>query len=150
VAKVIGHVCELLRPEAAARGIDIVLKLPDGLPPVGADSVQLTQALVNLVINAIQAVGRDGRVEVNAGTDRRAETLSIEVRYTGPGIPADKQSAIFEPFFTTKDEGSGLGLWIVQQIITAHGGAVEASNAPAGGAVFAVHLPLRKKETVHA
>ncbi len=149
LAKVIGHVCELLRPEAAARGIDIVMQLPDALPPVGADSVQLTQALVNLVINAIQAVGRDGRVEVNAATDRRAETLSIEVRDTGPGIPADKQSAIFEPFFTTKDEGSGLGLWIVQQIITAHGGAVEASNAPASGAVFAVHLPLRKKETVN-
>ncbi|MGA2175772.1 MAG: ATP-binding protein [Verrucomicrobiota bacterium] len=145
-AKVIGHVCELLRPEAAARGIDIVMKLPDGLPPVSADSVQLTQALVNLVINAMQAVGRDGRVEVSAGTDRRAGTLSIEVRDTGPGIPADKQSAIFEPFFSTKDEGSGLGLWIVQQIITAHGGGVEASNAPEGGAVFVMHLPLRKAE----
>jgi len=85
-------------------------------------------------------------VEVSAGTDRRAGTLSIEVRDTGPGIPADKQSAIFEPFFSTKDEGSGLGLWIVQQIITAHGGGVEASNAPEGGAVFVMHLPLRKAE----
>jgi two-component system sensor histidine kinase HydH len=149
VAKVICHVCELLRPEAAARGIEIVMKLPEGLPPVGADSVQLTQALVNLVINAIQAVEHDGRVEVNAGTEKRAETLTIEVRDTGPGIAAGEQSAIFEPFYTTKGEGSGLGLWIVQQIITAHGGAVEASNAAGGGAVFAVHLPLRKKEAVN-
>src|SRR5208282_3670051 len=87
-AKVIGHVCALLRPEAAARGIDIVMRLPDDLPPVAADSAQLTQALLNLLINAIQAVGRDGRVEVMAGTDRRPAMMSIEVRDTGPGVPA--------------------------------------------------------------
>ncbi len=149
VARVIGHVCELLRPEAAARGIDITMKLTGGLPPVAADSVQLTQALLNLVINAIQAVERDGRVEVSAGTDEKGEVFSIEVHDTGPGIPAEKQSAIFEPFFTTKADGSGLGLWIVQQIVTAHGGVVVASNAPDGGAVFAVHLPLRKKVNVN-
>ncbi len=148
IAKVIGHVCGLLRPEAAARGIEIAMRLPDALPQVAADSAQLTQALVNLVINAIQAVERDGRVEVSARADERDEILSIEVHDTGPGIPADKQSAIFEPFFTTKAEGSGLGLWIVQQIITAHGGVVGASNAYNGGAVFAVHLPLGKKENV--
>jgi len=149
VAKVVGHVCELLRPEAAARGIEIAMKLPDTLPQMAADSAQLTQALVNLVINAIQAVERNGRVEVSAGTDEKAEVLSIEVHDTGPGISSDNQSAIFEPFFTTKAEGSGLGLWIVQQIITAHGGVVGVSNAPCGGAVFAVHLPLRKKENVN-
>jgi len=148
VHKVVSHVCELLRPEAAARGIDITMKWPDSLPLVAADAAQLTQSLVNLVINAIQAVERNGRVTVSAGVDEKDGVLTITVRDTGPGIPADKQSAIFEPFFTTKGEGSGLGLWIVQQIITAHGGLVEASNAPRGGAVFAVHLPLRTKEDV--
>jgi two-component system sensor histidine kinase HydH len=148
VPKVVSHVCELLRPEAAARGIDITMQWPDSLPPVTADAAQLTQALVNLVINAIQAVERNGRVEVSAGANEKDGVLTIAVHDTGPGIPADKQSAIFEPFFTTKGEGSGLGLWIVQQIITAHGGLVEASNAPGGGAVFAVHLPLRTKEDV--
>ena len=149
VAKVADHVCELLRPEAAARRIEISVNLPHRLPQVAADSAQLTQALVNLVINAIQAVERDGRVEVSASTDEREEILTIEVHDTGPGIPTDKQSAIFEPFFTTKAEGSGLGLWIVQQIITAHGGVVGGSNAPNGGAVFAVHLPLWKNEKVN-
>jgi len=148
VPKVVSHVCELLRPEAAARGIDITMQWPDSLPPVTADAAQLTQALVNLVINAIQAVERNGRVEVSAGANEKDGVFTIAVHDTGPGIPADKQSAIFEPFFTTKGEGSGLGLWIVQQIITAHGGLVEASNAPGGGAVFAVHLPLRTKEDV--
>lgn len=146
VAKVIGHVCELLRPEAWARGIEIAMKLAEPLPPIAADSAQLTQALVNLVINAIQAVERNGRVEVTAGTDEPAQVLFIEVHDTGPGISPDKKSAIFEPFFTTKTEGSGLGLWIVQQIITAHGGVVDVSNAPGGGAVVVVDLPLRQKE----
>lgn len=145
VAKVIGHVCELLRPEAASRSIEMVMMLPNSLPPVAADSAQLTQALVNLVINAIQAVERNGCVVVSAGRDEQGGVLTITVQDTGPGIPADKQSAIFEPFFTTRAEGSGLGLWIVQQIITAHGGVVDASQAAGGGAVFAVHLPIRTK-----
>jgi len=145
IAKVVGHVCDLLRPEAASRGIEIVMKLPASLPLVPVDSAQITQALVNLVINAIQAVERNGRVEVTASMDEKGGELTIAVQDTGPGIPADKQSTIFEPFFTTKAEGSGLGLWIVQQIITAHGGAVEVFNAAGGGAVFAVHLPLQRK-----
>jgi signal transduction histidine kinase len=146
VTKIISHVCELLRPEAAVRDIEIVVKLPETLPSVRADLGQLTQALVNLVINAIQAVERNGRVEVIARTDEPGEILSIEVHDTGPGIPLEKQSAIFEPFFTTKTEGSGLGLWIVQQIITAHRGLVEVSNGANAGATFTLHLPLRKKE----
>ena len=149
IATVIGRVCELLRPEAAARGIEIVITLSDSLPPVAADAAQLTQALVNLVINAIQAVERNGRVEVSAALDEKTEVLTIAVRDTGPGVPADKQFPFFEPFFTTKAEGSGLGLWIVQQIITAHGGLVHASNAPGGGAVFALNLPMRKKENLN-
>jgi two-component system sensor histidine kinase HydH len=149
IAKVVGHVCELLRPEAGARGIELRVRLPSLLPTIAADSAQLTQALVNLVINAIQAVDRNGLVEVRTGADEGDETLFIEVRDSGPGVPADRRSAIFEPFFTTKAEGSGLGLWIVQQIVTAHGGVVEASNADDGGAVFAVHLPLQKRETLN-
>jgi two-component system sensor histidine kinase HydH len=146
VAKVVGHVCELLRPEAAARGIEIVVKLPESLPSVPADSAQLTQAMVNLVINAIQAVERNGRVEVSAGCGAEQGVLTIAVQDTGPGIPAGRESSIFEPFFTTKAEGSGLGLWIVQQIITAHGGDAGAVNAHGGGAVFTLHLPLHRKE----
>jgi signal transduction histidine kinase len=147
--KLVRHVCELLRPEAAVRAIELRMQLPDSLPRLAADSAQLTQALVNLVINAIQAVEGPGRVEVRASVNHDSGLLLIEVRDSGPGVPAEKQSAIFEPFFTTKAEGSGLGLWIVQQIITAHGGSVEVANLPEGGARFAIHLPLRRKETIH-
>lgn len=146
LAKIVSHVCELLRPEAASRGIAIGVKLPNSLPSVPADVSQLTQALLNLVINAIQAVEHDGRVEVDTVLDERAGVLTIAVRDSGPGIPKDKQFAIFEPFFTTKADGSGLGLWIVQQIITAHGGTVESSNGAGGGAVFTLHLPLPNQQ----
>lgn len=146
IAKVVNHVCGLLRPEAATREIEIALRVTDGLPSVTADAAQLTQALVNLVINAIQAVERKGRVEVTATLDASGEGLIVAVSDSGPGIPAGRESTIFEPFFTTKSDGSGLGLWIVQQIITAHGGEVEAANASDGGAVFTLHLPLSRKE----
>lgn len=149
VADVVGHVCELLRPEAATRGIEIVTKLPVALPSVTADAAQLTQALVNLVINAIQSIKHDGRVEVTVGVNESEGALTIAVQDTGPGIPNDKLSVIFEPFFTTKAEGSGLGLWIVQQIITAHGGTVEAYNPAGGGAVFTLHLPSQGKANEH-
>jgi two-component system sensor histidine kinase HydH len=149
MAKVVHHVCELLRPEAAGRDIELVMRAAKGLPSIEADVAQLTQALINLVINAIQAVERTGRVEVSATLDSPGACLSIAVRDSGPGIPAGRESAIFEPFFTTKSEGSGLGLWIVQQIITAHGGEVAAANAPGGGAVFTLHLPLSRKDLPH-
>jgi two-component system sensor histidine kinase HydH len=149
LCKVLNHVCELLRPEAATRDIEIVLKISEPLPGLIADPVQLTQALLNLVINAIQAVEGRGRVEVRAQAEAENDRLAIEIRDTGPGIPPEKQVAIFEPFFTTKADGSGLGLWIVQQILTAHGGRVFATNAPGHGAVFTVHLPLQGKEAVH-
>lgn len=146
--KIIGHVCELLRPEARARGIELRVELPETLPVIPADSAKLTQALVNLVINSIQAVERNGWVAVRAAAETGGG-LAIEVLDSGPGIPADKLSTIFEPFFTTKPEGSGLGLWIIQQIVTAHGGLVEASNPPGGGARFSVHLPLKKGDVSH-
>jgi two-component system, NtrC family, sensor histidine kinase HydH len=146
VSKVIEHVCELLRPEAKARQVEIVSAVPIDLPPIAADSSQLTQALLNLLINSIQAVDANGLVEVSGGAGSGEAAVWIRVRDTGPGIPAGKEQAIFEPFFTTKPEGSGLGLWIVQQIISAHGGAITAANTPEGGALFTVELPARKAQ----
>jgi signal transduction histidine kinase len=142
VSKIVRHVCGLLGPEAAARGIEVVSEAPEGLPAVAADPVQLTQALLNLVINGIQAVSGKGRVEVAARAEPERKRMVLSVRDTGPGVPAESASVIFEPFFTTKPEGSGLGLWIVQQIAMAHGGAVEASDAQGGGAIFSIQLPL--------
>jgi len=141
IRKVLAHVCELLRPEAAAREIDISSHTEDSLPAVMADPVRLTQALLNVLINAIQAVDRKGRVEVSASvTDG---WVCVAVSDNGPGIPPEKLASIFDPYFTTKTEGSGLGLWIAQQIVTAHGGSLQAQNRESGGAVLTMRLPLR-------
>ncbi|MDD3178739.1 MAG: ATP-binding protein [Opitutaceae bacterium] len=150
MGRVAGHVCELLRPEAAARGIEISLHVPATLPPLTADPVQVTQALVNLVINAIQAIENTGRIEVRVTADHKQNRLMVDVHDSGPGVPAGKQATIFEPFFTTRTEGGGLGLWIVQQIATAHGGSVGVANAPTGGAVFTLQLPLQPTPNFHA
>src|SRR5205085_6517512 len=112
--KIVNHVCELLRPEAAARNIEVTPQLQSNLPSLMADPVRLTQALMNLVINAMQAVERNGHIEVSATC---AEPLiMIAVSDSGPGIPQEKLASIFDPYFTTKEQGSGLGLWIAQQI----------------------------------
>ena len=143
VPRILTQVCELLRPEAAAREIEISARLKEPLPPVMADPVRLTQALLNLVINALQAVERKGRVEVNAAVSDGM--VCVAVSDNGPGIPPEKLASIFDPYFTTKAEGSGLGLWIAQQIVAAHGGNLQAQNGPAGGAVLTMRLPLKRE-----
>jgi two-component system sensor histidine kinase HydH len=145
LAKVVGHVRDVLQPEAGARDIQLVISLPADLPPVAADADQLIQAILNLVINGLQAVERQGRVEVTAQVADGGVTLAV--RDTGPGVALEHLSAIFEPYFTTKSEGSGLGLWIAQQIIAAHHGTIQAANAPEGGALFTVRLPLWRSPT---
>lgn len=139
ILAIVNHVCELLRPEAAARGIAIATRLPASPPAMHGDPVRVSQALLNLVINALQALPPRGRVEVTVSD--AGENLSITVLDTGPGIPADKLPLIFDPYFTTKAEGHGLGLWIAQQIVAAHGGTLTAQNAPGGGALFVMALP---------
>jgi signal transduction histidine kinase len=149
VPRIVSHVCDLLRPEAAARQIELAPALAPAIPAIMADPMQLTQALVNLVINAIQAVEEKGWVRLSVDVDKNLDLLVLQVRDSGPGVAEDKQAVMFEPFFTTKAEGSGLGLWVVQQIITAHGGAIAAGNAPEGGAVFAIQLPINGPPSLH-
>ena len=144
IHKIVSHVCELLRPEASTRQVEIVAEVASDLPPVTADPVRLTQLLLNLMINGLQAVTGPGRVTVGAA--QAGGNWSLRVRDTGPGIPPEKLGDIFDPYFTTKAEGSGLGLWIAQQIAVAHGGDLRAENAPGGGAVFTLTLPLARKD----
>jgi len=143
INKIVTHVCELLRPEASARKVEILAEVEPELPRVTVDSVRLTQALLNIVINGIQAISAPGRVKVSAA--KSGENLLLRVQDTGLGIPADELGDIFDPYFTTKSKGSGLGLWIAQQIAVAHGGDLRAENAATGGAVFTLTLPLKRK-----
>jgi two-component system, NtrC family, sensor histidine kinase HydH len=146
ISRILTHVCGLLRAEASTRQIEITTQIENDLPLVTADPVRLTQALMNLVINAVQAVEKNGRVQVGASRSASGDALVLRVQDDGPGIPASKLEEIFDPYFTTKPEGIGLGLWIARQIAVAHGGTLRTENAPAGGAVFTLLLPVSRKE----
>ena len=138
---VIKHVFNLLQPEARVRKIELVAPDCGFVPPFLADPVRLTQAMLNLMINAMQAVDKSGTIEIVV--TRIARDLSIEVRDSGPGIPDNELASIFDPYYTTKNEGHGLGLWIVQQIVVAHGGALRAANRFNGGAILTITIPFK-------
>jgi two-component system NtrC family sensor kinase len=107
------------------------------------DPAQLQQALLNLIMNASQAIGAQGTLTVRL--DRRvrggSQGLEVSVADSGPGIPAHLISKIFEPFFTTKETGTGLGLAITSQIVAAHGGRISAENLPERGACMRLWFP---------
>jgi signal transduction histidine kinase len=114
------------------------------LPPVLGDRVQLQQVLLNLVVNAMDAV-RDsaphGR-EITVRAQPAGNQVEVAVSDTGPGIPAEDLARIFEPFFTTKPHGMGMGLPISYRIVQSHGGNLQAQNNAASGATFTFTLPI--------
>ncbi|HSM93462.1 MAG TPA: GAF domain-containing protein [Anaeromyxobacteraceae bacterium] len=120
--------------------IETRLDLPQDLPPVAVDAGLVRQAVINVVMNALQAMGRGGRLRVRTGASGAAG--EIEVIDSGPGIPDAVRARIFEPFFTTRTAGTGQGLAIVQQVVEVHGGAVEVGTAPGGGTRFVLRFPL--------
>lgn len=131
----------LVGPDLQAKQIRTEVIQLDALPPVMVNPEKLTQALLNLFINAVQAMKPGGRLQVtirnNGGGD-----FSIAVKDSGCGIAEDVQAALFTPYFTTKPDGTGLGLAIVDQIVEAHGGIISITSAPAAGSTFTITLPV--------
>jgi len=122
---------------------------------VKGDVEQLRRALLNIILNAVQAMFEGGDLEISCqsrslpvaaqqmlGEDHNGTWVEIAVRDSGPGIDESEVQRIFNPFFTKKDKGTGLGLAIATKIIEAHRGQITASNSPKGGAVFTISLPL--------
>lgn len=140
---VVEQVVRLL--QVSARKKDVVLERHgDRLPTGAADASRLKQALVNLVLNAIQAspTGTTVVVTTLTGVDAGRPFVEITVRDEGSGIPEDQRDAVFHPFFTTKDSGTGLGLPVTRQIVADHGGTIAVEGAPGEGARFVVRIPL--------
>jgi signal transduction histidine kinase len=113
---------------------------------IRGDPVQLQQVILNLVVNAIDAISeaRTEKREVTVTTSRSGAYAEIRVGDTGPGIAADDMNNVFNPFFTTKPDGMGMGLAIVRTIIEAHHGQIVAENQPWGGALFTIRLPIAR------
>jgi signal transduction histidine kinase len=113
---------------------------------VRVDPELTVQVLVNLMLNAIEAMSPAGRLTVSVAT--HAREVEIRVRDTGPGIPPDLRTEIFRPFYTTKPQGTGLGLPISQKIIQRHGGSLRTESTSGGGTTFVVALPLVNEEGI--
>ncbi len=122
-----------------APDVALSLMIADELPQVAVDATQFRQVVVNLVQNAVQAVGGRGSVEVHLR--RAGDEFVLTVEDTGPGLSAEVVARLFEPLFTTRSNGTGLGLALCRRIIEKHGGAITAANRPVGGASFTVALP---------
>jgi len=120
--------------------IALARDVPDGLPLIPMDARLMRQALLNVALNAVQAMPERGTLSVNARVV--GDAAVVELGDTGPGIPHEIRHRIFEPFFTTKATGTGLGLAVVKRIIDDHRGRVEVRGPASGGTVFAIHLPL--------
>ena len=137
---------ELLNNQADARGVTIRTRIADPLPEIECDAEQLTQALLNLLLNAIQILDAGGQVDVSA--HMQDDGLHIAVADNGPGIDPEYREQLFDPFVYQREGGTGLGLAIVRQIVEAHGGSVTILDAPiSGGAVFEMVLPLQATES---
>ena len=140
LGEIIGRALRLAEADIKAKGIAVVQEMEPDFPVVKISPERLTQALLNLFLNAVQAMERGGTLHVSARTLPNA-LFSITVTDTGPGIPAEIQASIFTPYFTTKSSGTGLGLAIVYQIAEGHGGRVSVGNAAGQGAEFTLTLP---------
>jgi signal transduction histidine kinase len=131
----------LLQQEASASSIAIRTELAEEMPDVMADPVQLQQALMNLMLNAIEAMkDTGGELTVTSQLGEDSELL-IEVRDTGVGLPAENPHQIFESFVTTKPRGTGMGLAITRSIVESHGGRLWAIANTGPGATFLFTLP---------
>jgi PAS domain S-box-containing protein len=138
-------VVQMVKPNAMLHSCELGTFLDPGLPAVEGDPVQLQQVLLNLVINAFDAM-RDASVrsrKVAIATERNGDgTIRISVRDYGVGIPEEARERLFDQFFTTKKEGLGMGLSIVRSIVESHGGTIAAENVDGGGARFQFTLPV--------
>ncbi|HET7317794.1 MAG TPA: ATP-binding protein, partial [Nitrospirota bacterium] len=136
------EIIDSLAAQDAFKGIELDLKLADGLPDIYADPAQVGQVALNIMLNAIHSITPPGRIEVATRMDQNYAELVFSD--TGGGIPEDHLHKVFDPFFTTKDayKGTGLGLAVSYGIIKKHGGDISVASRVGKGTTFTVRLPI--------
>jgi len=141
IHQVLDYSLFLVGADKAAAGIEVVRQYSRDVPALIGDPKQLQQVFVNLLLNSLQAIDRQGQITVSTGREGQ-DTVRITIADSGPGIDPAHKVSIFEPFFTTKANGTGLGLAISRRLLEAHGGSIEAEDR-SQGAAFVVRLPRR-------
>jgi signal transduction histidine kinase len=139
----------LVSTEARKKNVTLSKRYASDLPQVKVDAEQIKQVLLNILLNAIQAIKGDGQIWIETRLaqvpiEEKSESfIQVEIRDTGVGIPKENLERIFDPFFSTRPDGSGLGLAISHQIIHEHGGFINVDSQVGKGTSFKVHLPLK-------
>jgi signal transduction histidine kinase len=139
LVEIVRHAVTLMQSDVRAKGIQIVRDLPETLPPLRVDRDMLLQALLNVLLNAIEAMESGGVMEIRL-TDAPS-WVELAIQDTGRGIAPDHLERLFDPFFTTKPQGTGLGLAIAQRVIHAHDGEIVVDSAPGQGTTVTIRLP---------
>jgi two-component system, NtrC family, sensor histidine kinase HydH len=142
--ELIQHTVRLVTADAQSKEVSIILNLSGELSGILLDANQITQALLNLLLNALQNLAKGGEIEIGTTKDSDGR-LHLWVKDNGPGIPFDDQDKILAPFFTTRDKGTGLGLAIVHKIVENHQGEIHIHSpiaGKAGGTIISLYFPL--------
>ncbi len=144
VNRAISRTLFLLENQSLFQNIEIQRQLGSSLPQVPMDIQQIGHVLMNLILNAAEAIDGRGKLVVRSYTARGGDRVCIEISDTGPGIPKEVLPHIFEPFYTTKEQGkgTGLGLSMVYGIVKNHHGSIRVASTPGQGATFTVELPV--------
>ena len=143
--KLVSETLKFVEHQPMFRHITLANRVPLDLPAITADVNQLSQILMNLLLNAAQATPAGGSITISAGLEKSAGIIELRVRDSGNGIPADILPHVFEPFFTTKrGKGTGLGLSISQSYIRSHGGDIQIESTPGAGTAVRVTLPVHQ------
>jgi signal transduction histidine kinase len=135
---------EFMRAEVEGHGLRLSVNVEPNLPWVMADQGQIRQVIFNLIRNAREAMPEGGDIEVSVVSEQ--DSVVICVSDTGPGVPAEEVKQLFDPFFTTKSHGTGLGLAVTRQILTAHGGRLSYEAREPHGSIFSMVLPLSRED----
>lgn len=143
--KLIDAIINLAGHSAEQKNITLRKEVSTSVPAFECDPEQMKQVILNLAINAVQAMAGPGEVVLSAL--QKDSSVMIRVRDQGSGVEEENMPKLFDPFFTTKEAGTGLGLSVVYQIVRQHGGTVTAERNPAGGMTFSVVVPSRQRRT---
>lgn len=141
VDELTAEVIASVAPQLTAQGVEVEIDVPPATL-LDADREMIRKAVLNLVLNALDAMPHGGELVITSYDGQAA--FELEVADSGPGIREEEKARLFEPFFSTKATGTGLGLAIVLHVAEAHGGSVAAINCPEGGAAFTIRIPNRR------
>jgi two-component system NtrC family sensor kinase len=149
VNSLLAQILDATQPTLASRNVELHTEMSDALPPIEADPDQLQQVFINLINNSLDAMPLGGKLSVSTASG--VESVEIVLADSGEGIAKDELDLIFDPMFSTKQgRGTGLGLTIVKQIVTEHGGAVEVESEPGQQTMFRITLPISSATAVRA